>query len=64
MQTDVLRTNKIFREIGRGLGDEWPSLFRTLMKDVPTTVTENAIDRIQCEYRPYMQVKYYRSNTV
>lgn len=54
-QTDVLRTNKVFREIGRGLGAEWPFIFRTLMKDFSPTVTENEIDRITTTYRPYMQ---------
>ena len=40
-QEEVLRTNKIFREVSRCLGDEWRPVFNELMSGFPADVVES-----------------------
>ena len=54
MQTDVLRVNKITRDVSRALGDDWLSLFRILMTGLDEDVVTSEIKVIEKE-RPYMR---------
>lgn len=42
-QTDVLRTNRIFREVSRLMGDEWGPVFRDLMAPFPPEVLDEEL---------------------
>lgn len=42
-QTDILRTNKIFREVSRDMGDEWRPVFSDLMAPFPPEVLEEEL---------------------
>lgn len=42
-QTDVLRTNRIFREASRLMGDEWGPVFRDLMAPFPPEVLDEEL---------------------
>lgn len=46
-QTDILRTNKIFREVSRDMGDEWRPVFSDLMATFPPEVLEEELARLE-----------------
>ena len=54
IQTDVLRVNKIIREVSRGLGCEWKPVFTKLMKNCPQEQLDQEIQRIEAQ-KPFMQ---------
>ena len=53
-QTDILRTNKVFRDISRPLGANWLPVFDTLMAGFPSDEVSAARTKIQSE-RPILQ---------
>jgi len=54
MQTDILRTNKVLRDVSRALGADWRPVFESLMAEFPTDIHTNALKKIEAE-RPFMQ---------
>jgi len=54
MQTDILRTNKVLRDVSRALGTDWRPVFESLMAQFPADVRDNALKKIEAE-RPFMQ---------
>jgi len=52
---DVLRVNKIIREVARGLGSDWRLCFHYLMSAFPKDEIEAEVDRISIQRRPYTQ---------
>ena len=54
MQTDILRTNKVLRDVSRALGTDWRPVFESLMAQFPADVRESALKKIEAE-RPFMQ---------
>lgn len=46
-QTDVLLTNKIFREVSRDMGDEWQPVFTDLMSPFPPEVLDEELARLE-----------------
>jgi hypothetical protein len=53
-QTDVLRSNKVIREVSRELGSDWKFVFQSLMAGFPMDVITAEIERIERQ-RPFMQ---------
>ena len=57
-QTDILRTNKVIRDISRALGTDWKGLFRYLLA---ATFSKDDIDkhilRIEKQNMPMTQVR-------
>jgi len=53
-QTDILRTNKVLRDVSRALGADWRPVFDSLMAKFPEDVRTNALRKIEAE-RPFMQ---------
>lgn len=45
-QTDILRTNKIFREVSKDMGDEWRPVFRDLMAAFPPEILDEEFARL------------------
>ena len=54
VQTDILRTNKVLRDVSRALGADWRPVFESLMAQFPAEVHTNALKRIEAE-RPFLQ---------
>lgn len=55
-QTDILRMNKIFRDIARQLGADWRPVFDTLMGHLELTEAEMDFERKKIEkQKPFMQ---------
>ena len=54
VQTDILRTNKVLRDVSRALGADWRPVFESLMAQFPEDVRANALKKIETE-RPFMQ---------
>ena len=54
VQTDILRTNKVLRDVSRALGSDWRPVFESLMTKFPADVHTNALKKIEAE-RPFMQ---------
>lgn len=59
-QTDILRMNKIFRDVARHLGTNWRSVFEVLTLELPPQVTDLHLAKIEAQ-RPFMQA--YKSLT-
>ncbi len=54
-QTDILRVNKMIRDVSRALGqDEWRSVFQILMSSFPKDVVSAEVVKIE-QQRPFMQ---------
>lgn len=53
-QTDVLRTNKVFREISRPLGDKWKPVFEILISNLPPEQRRLELEKVEHE-KPFMQ---------
>lgn len=60
-QDNVLRTNKVIREVSRGLGEDWKIVFEYLMASYPKEVTQAEIANIE-KQKPFMQA--YKSLTI
>ena len=57
-QTDVMRTNKVIREVSRGISTEWKGVFEYLMAaQLSKTEIQAQVDKIEKQNRPLMQVK-------
>jgi len=54
VQTDILRTNKVLRDVSHALGADWRPVFESLMAQFPTEVHTNALKKIEAE-RPFLQ---------
>jgi len=54
VQTDILRTNKVLRDVSRALGADWRPVFESLMAQFSTDVRESALKKIETE-RPFLQ---------
>ena len=59
--TDVLRTNKVIRDLSRSLGAHWKPVFLEIMKDVPSDVVQAEITEIETQ-RGFMQA--YKALTI
>ena len=55
LQTDVLRLNKITRDVSRGLGIDWKNVFKFIMAGCEQEVIESEIAKIE-KSKPVMQV--------
>lgn len=53
-QTDILRTNKVFREISRPLGDKWKPVFESLISDLSPEQKRLELEKVERE-KPFMQ---------
>ena len=54
LQTDILRTNKVLRDVSRALGADWRPVFESLMAHFPADVRDGALKKIEGE-RPILQ---------
>ena len=54
MQTDILRTNKILRDVSRGLGTNWRPVFESLMAQFSADIKDDALRKVEAE-RPFIQ---------
>lgn len=54
VQTDILRTNKVLRDVSRALGADWRPVFDSLVAQFPEDVRDGALKKIEPE-RPFMQ---------
>jgi len=54
VQTDILQTNKILRDVSRGLGADWRPVFESLMAQFPEDVRHDILKKVEAE-RPFMQ---------
>ena len=55
-QTDILRMNKVFRDIARHLGSEWRPVFNILLQPLELTEAEVDMERRKVEkQKPFMQ---------
>ena len=54
-QTDVLRTNKVIREVSRALGADWGPVFERLTCVLPPEAVSEAMKKIESA-RSFMQV--------
>jgi len=54
VQTDILRINKVLRDVSRALGADWKPVFESLMAQFPADVRDGALKKIEAE-RPFMQ---------
>eukprot|EP00918_Siedleckia_nematoides_P083519 GHVU01183088.1.p1 GENE.GHVU01183088.1~~GHVU01183088.1.p1 ORF type:complete len:339 (-),score=56.26 GHVU01183088.1:210-1163(-) len=50
----ILKTNKVIREVSRGLGANWRPVFRIVMKSFPLDTVGQAMDRIE-RHKPFIQ---------
>jgi exonuclease VII large subunit len=53
-KTDILRMNKIFRDVARHLGSDWRSVFEVLTIQFPPQVTDLHLQKIEAQ-RSFMQ---------
>jgi|SRR6218665_360835 len=53
-QTDVLRTNKVFREISRPLSEKWKPVFDILISDLTPEQRRLELEKVEHE-KPFMQ---------
>ena len=53
-QTDILRTNKVFRDIARPLGADWQKLFGHLMTGFGKEFKQAELEKVKRE-KPFMQ---------
>ncbi len=60
-QTDVLRTNKVLRDVARDLGTDWKEVFKQLMKEFDPNAVQAQVDMIE-QQKPFMQA-YKALNT-
>jgi len=54
MQTDILRSNKVLRDVSRALGADWRPVFESLMAQFPADVRDGAVKKIEAE-RPFLR---------
>ena len=54
-QTEVLRANKVLREVARGLGADWRFVFKYLMAGRPKEVIDIEMEKLE-RVKPFMQV--------
>ena len=54
LQTDLLRVNKITRDVSRALGDEWQGVFRMLMAGLDEDVVKSELAMIE-KSKSYMR---------
>ena len=55
-QTEVLRANKVLREVARGLGADWRFVFKYLMAGRPKEVIDIEMEKLE-RVKPFMQVR-------
>ena len=55
-QTEVLRANKVLREVARGLGADWRFIFKFLMAGFSKEVIGIEMEKLE-RVKPFMQVK-------
>lgn len=53
-QTDILRTNKVFREISRPLNEKWKPVFDILISDLTPEQRRVELEKVEHE-KPFMQ---------
>lgn len=53
-QTDILRTNKVFREISKPLGEKWKPVFEILISDLSPEQRRVELEKVEHE-KPFMQ---------
>jgi len=54
VQTDILRTNKVLRDVSHALGADWRRVFESLMAQFPAEVHTSALKKVEAE-RPFLQ---------
>jgi len=54
IQTDILQTNRILRDVSRSLGTNWRPVFDSLMAQFPADVRDAMLKKVEAE-RPFMQ---------
>ncbi len=54
-QTEILRANKVIREVGRRLGSDWRYIFKYLMAGFPKEVIDIEYEKVE-RAKPFIQV--------